>query len=82
MFADHSKGLLDKRESKKERRTEKRKAVIVERIRTNLWLVISVKYVMYYIYVVLGGLVVSVLATGPKVRGFNQFLIFKGDKNP
>jgi hypothetical protein len=35
--------------------------------------------------VVLGGLVVSVLATGPKVRGFNPGRgrwIFKGDKNP
>jgi hypothetical protein len=35
--------------------------------------------------VVLGGLVVSVLATGPKVRGFNPGggrWIFKGDKNP
>jgi hypothetical protein len=35
--------------------------------------------------VALGGLVVSVLATGPKVRGFNPGRgrwIFKGDKNP
>jgi hypothetical protein len=34
---------------------------------------------------VLGGLVVSVLATGPKVRGFDPDRgrwIFKGDKNP
>jgi hypothetical protein len=33
----------------------------------------------------LGGLVVSVLATGPKVRGFDPDRgrwIFKGDKNP
>jgi hypothetical protein len=33
----------------------------------------------------LGGLVVSVLATGPKVRGFDPERggwIFKGDKNP
>jgi hypothetical protein len=33
----------------------------------------------------LGGLVVSVLATGPKVRGFDHDRgrwIFKGDKNP
>jgi hypothetical protein len=33
----------------------------------------------------LGGLVVSVLATGPKVRGFDPYRdrwIFKGDKNP
>jgi hypothetical protein len=33
----------------------------------------------------LGGLVVSVLATGPKVRGFGPDRgrwIFKGDKNP
>jgi hypothetical protein len=33
----------------------------------------------------LGGLVVSVLATGPKVRRFDPDrgrLIFKGDKNP
>jgi hypothetical protein len=36
-------------------------------------------------YVDLGGLVVSVLATGPKVRGFDPDRgqwIFKGDKNP
>ena len=35
--------------------------------------------------VALGGPVVSVLATGPKVRGFNPGRgrwIFKGDKNP
>jgi hypothetical protein len=35
--------------------------------------------------VALGGLVVSVLATGPKVRGFKPGRgrwIFKGDKNP
>jgi hypothetical protein len=35
--------------------------------------------------VALGGLVVSVLATGPKVRGFDPGRgrwIFKGDKNP
>jgi hypothetical protein len=35
--------------------------------------------------VALGGLVVSVLATGPKVRGFDPDRcpwIFKGDKNP
>jgi hypothetical protein len=33
----------------------------------------------------LGGLVVSLLATGPKVRGFDPDRgrwIFKGDKNP
>jgi hypothetical protein len=33
----------------------------------------------------LGGLVVSVLATGPKVRGFDPDRgrwVFKGDKNP
>jgi hypothetical protein len=34
----------------------------------------------------LGGLVVSVLATGPKVRGFDpgrgRWIFFKGDKNP
>jgi hypothetical protein len=39
-----------------------------------------------YSYIVdLGGLVVSVLATGPKVRGFDPDRgrwIFKGDKNP
>jgi hypothetical protein len=34
-------------------------------------------------YVALGGIVVSVLTTGPKVRGFNRGRwIFKGDKNP
>jgi hypothetical protein len=36
-------------------------------------------------HVALGGLVVSVLATGPNVRGFNPGRgrwIFKGDKNP
>jgi hypothetical protein len=34
-------------------------------------------------WVDLGGLVVSVLATGPKVRGFDpNRWIFKGDKNP
>jgi hypothetical protein len=35
--------------------------------------------------VALGGLVVSVLATGPKVRAFDPGrgrCIFKGDKNP
>jgi hypothetical protein len=35
--------------------------------------------------VALGGLVVSVLATGPKVRGFDPDRgrwIFKGDRNP
>ena len=35
--------------------------------------------------VALGGLMVSVLATGPKVRGFDLDRgrwIFKGDKNP
>jgi hypothetical protein len=35
--------------------------------------------------VALGGLVVSVLVTGPKVRGFDPGRgrwIFKGDKNP
>jgi hypothetical protein len=39
---------------------------------------------MFYT-VALGGLVVSVLATGPKVRGFDPDRgrwIFKGDKNP
>jgi hypothetical protein len=41
-----------------------------------------------FIYILnadLGGLVVSVLATGPKVRGFDPDRgrwIFKGDKNP
>jgi hypothetical protein len=38
-----------------------------------------------YSSVALGGLVVSVLATGPKVRGFNPGRgrwNFKGDKNP
>jgi hypothetical protein len=38
-----------------------------------------------FIFVALGGLVVSVLATGPKVRGFDPDRgrwIFKGDKNP
>jgi hypothetical protein len=39
-----------------------------------------------FLDVVLGGLVVSVLAIGPKVRGFNPgrfgFGFFKGDKNP
>jgi hypothetical protein len=42
-------------------------------------------YVGYWVRVVVGGLVVSVLATGPKVRGFNPGRgqwIFKGDKNP
>jgi hypothetical protein len=39
----------------------------------------------YICFVALGGLVVSVLATGPKVRGFDPDRcqwIFKGDKNP
>jgi hypothetical protein len=35
---------------------------------------------LYSVGVGLGGLVVSVLATGPKVSGFDGF--FKGDKNP
>jgi hypothetical protein len=47
-------------------------------------------YTVYYllfntVYICLGGLVVSVLATGPKVRGFDPDRgrwIFKGDKNP
>jgi hypothetical protein len=37
------------------------------------------------VHVDLGGLVVSVLATGPNVRGFDSDRgrwIFKGDKNP
>jgi hypothetical protein len=39
--------------------------------------------VVYIKYVDLGGLVVSVLATGPKVRGFDpERWIFKRDKNP
>jgi hypothetical protein len=36
-------------------------------------------------FAVLGGLVVSVLATGPNVRGFKldrRRWVFKGDKNP
>ena len=40
---------------------------------------------MYLKGVDLGGLVVSVLATGPKVRGFDPDRgrwIFKGNKNP
>jgi hypothetical protein len=44
------------------------------------------KYLSLIIFsVALGGLVVSVLATGPKVRGFDPDRgrwIFKGDKNP
>jgi hypothetical protein len=38
-----------------------------------------------FTYVDLGGLVVSVLATGPKVRGFDRDRgrwISEGDKNP
>jgi hypothetical protein len=45
----------------------------------------SFKDVISSIHVDLGGLVVSVLATGPKVRGFDPDRgrwIFKGDKNP
>jgi hypothetical protein len=39
--------------------------------------------VAIYVTVALGGRVVSVLATGPKVRGFDpDRWIFKGDKNP
>jgi hypothetical protein len=41
--------------------------------------------ICYLYHVDLGGLVVSVLATGPKVRGFDPDRgrwIFKGDKNP
>jgi hypothetical protein len=37
------------------------------------------------VVIVLGGVMVSVLATGPKVRGFKPGRgrwIFKGDKNP
>jgi hypothetical protein len=44
-------------------------------------------YFAHFMYacVALGGLVVSVLGTGPKVRGFDPDRgrwIFKGDKNP
>jgi hypothetical protein len=45
----------------------------------------SINVSVYMCVVVLGGLVVSVLATGPKVRGFNPGRgrwIFKGDNNP
>jgi hypothetical protein len=45
----------------------------------------TLEYIYMYIYVDLGGLVVSVLATGPMVRGFHPDRgrwIFKGDKNP
>jgi hypothetical protein len=48
-------------------------------------LVFVVFYVANCQVVDLGGLVVSVLATGPKVRGFDPDRgrwIFKGDKNP
>jgi hypothetical protein len=48
------------------------------------WLHIK-NYHNHLLYVALGGLVVSVLATGPKVRGFDRDRgrwIFKGDKNP
>jgi hypothetical protein len=46
----------------------------------------NVSFRLIYVYfVALGGLVVSVLATGPKVRGFDPDRgrwIFKSDKNP
>jgi hypothetical protein len=47
----------------------------------------STLIILYYTiqFVALGGLVVSVLATGPKIRGFDPDRgrwIFKGDKNP
>jgi hypothetical protein len=38
-------------------------------------------YDCYYCYVVLGGLMVSVLAIGPKIRGSKPGWIFKDDKN-
>jgi hypothetical protein len=41
--------------------------------------------IIHVLCVDIGGLVVSVLATGPKVRGFDPNRgrwIFKGDKNP
>jgi hypothetical protein len=45
--------------------------------------VINVFRLIALTFVALGGLVVSVLATGPKVRGFDRGRwIFKGDKNP
>jgi hypothetical protein len=51
----------------------------------NDWLkIIQFNYLVKYT-VALGGLVVSVLATGPKVRGFDPERgrwIFKGHKNP
>jgi hypothetical protein len=54
-----------------------------------IFCVLEIKiYIMKFVVtynVDLGGLVVSVLATGPKVRGFDPDRgrwIFKGDKNP
>jgi uncharacterized protein HemY len=47
--------------------------------------VVVVIVVVMVVVVALGGIVVSVLATGPKVRGFNPGRgrwIFKDDKNP
>jgi hypothetical protein len=46
---------------------------------------LNIFYVILIYEVDVGGLVVSVLATGPKVRGFDPERgrwIFKGDKNP
>jgi hypothetical protein len=47
--------------------------------------IIRYKIIHMYHHIDIGGLVVSVLATGPKVRGFDPDRgrwIFKGDKNP
>jgi hypothetical protein len=46
---------------------------------------VDYRLILRYKVVDLGGLVVSVLATGPKVRGFDTDRgrwIFKGEKNP
>jgi hypothetical protein len=45
----------------------------------NIHLNVSTQYVEPYCF---GGVVVSVLATGPKGRGFAKAIDFKGDKNP
>ena len=55
--------------------------------RTLIWLLDFWKICapLVILYVALGGIVVSVLTTGPKVRGFDPDRgrwIFKGDKNP
>jgi hypothetical protein len=50
-----------------------------------IFTILSYTPIYICIYVDLGGLVVTVLATGPKVHGFDLDRgrwIFKGDKNP